>query len=70
MRAGDDADNSDEEERRISRAGDDVENSDEEEPRILSVHVTDAKPASEAEQLLDGLNRSSARPFCTRGRRC
>src|SRR5579875_1383601 len=56
MRAGDDADNSDEEERRISRAGDDVENSDEEEPRILSVHVTDAKPASEAEQLLDGLN--------------
>ncbi len=56
MRAGDDADNSDEEERRISRAGDDVENSDEEEPRILSVHVTDAKPASEAEQLLEGLN--------------
>ncbi|BBU21461.1 ATP-dependent DNA helicase UvrD1 [Mycobacterium xenopi] len=37
-------------------AGDDARRSDEEEQRILSVHVTDAKPAREAEQLLDGLN--------------
>ncbi|EUA50783.1 hypothetical protein I552_1723 [Mycobacterium xenopi 3993] len=51
-------------------AGDDARRSDEEEQRILSVHVTDAKPAREAEQLLDGLNPSSDRPFCTRVRRC
>lgn len=37
-------------------AGDDARRSDKEERRILSVHVTDAKAAREAEQLLDGLN--------------
>ena len=37
-------------------AGDDAERSDEEERRILSVRVSDARPAPEADQLLDGLN--------------
>jgi DNA helicase II / ATP-dependent DNA helicase PcrA len=37
-------------------AADDAERSDEEERRILTVHVTDARRAADADQLLDGLN--------------
>jgi DNA helicase II / ATP-dependent DNA helicase PcrA len=37
-------------------AADDAERSDEEERRILTVHVSDARPVPEADQLLDGLN--------------
>jgi cytochrome c-type biogenesis protein CcmH/NrfF len=40
-RAGDDAERSDEEERRLSRAGDDAERSDEEERRLRSAGQDD-----------------------------
>jgi DNA helicase II / ATP-dependent DNA helicase PcrA len=41
---------------RCVAADDDAERSDEEERRILTVHVTDARRAADADQLLDGLN--------------
>jgi ATP-dependent DNA helicase UvrD/PcrA len=44
----------------VTPAGDDAERSDEEERRILSVHVTDARPARDVDQhvgrFLEGLN--------------
>jgi DNA helicase II / ATP-dependent DNA helicase PcrA len=41
---------------RCVAADDDAERSDEEERRILTVHVTNARQACDADQLLDGLN--------------